>query len=114
MKPVLEIIIGFAVVILIIIIVAKSDGKDFHYQELLGLEDESARFNSYWNAHSHLGKEQALRRFYRDKDNRERAERLMKEHEIRENRKNDEEDEENSVWHAKPFAVFAHHSFVLR
>ena len=30
------------------------------------------------------------------------------------NRKNDEKDEENSVWHAKPFAVFAHHSFVIR
>jgi hypothetical protein len=29
-------------------------------------------------------------------------------------RKNDEEDEENAVWHAKPFAVLAHHSFVLR
>ena len=30
------------------------------------------------------------------------------------NRENDEEDEENAVWHAKPFAVLAHHSFVLR
>lgn len=30
------------------------------------------------------------------------------------NRKNDEEDEKNAVWHAKPFAVLAHHSFVLR
>ena len=29
-------------------------------------------------------------------------------------RKDDEEDEENAVWHAKPFAVLAHHSFVLR
>ena len=84
MESTLAAIGALTIIALVMYLLLSNEDKKKHdaeyFEKYLDLGDESRLFRSFYNKHTNLSREQALRKFYSDEANYSRAQKLMDEH----------------------------------